>query len=82
MQTYSFEFRVDDPIDDATTEKLYGRCDDAMTGCENGQWYVAFDRDADSLDHATKTALDDVIASGIMPGSMVIDSEGLACLNQ
>ena len=66
MMTYEFTLIIRE-IGDERVEALYARCDDASTGRSNGVAYVAFDREAESLESAIDTAVGDLRSVGIQP---------------
>jgi hypothetical protein len=52
-------------LSDDDVERLYeGGCDDASCYCTSGVWHVAFDREADHLEHAIRSAKQQVQSCG------------------
>lgn len=72
MKTYEFILIVPD-IDDAIVEAVYERCLDTSVGRSHGTTYVAFDREATSLDAALDSAIDDLRQLGIAPIRVEMD---------
>ena len=66
MKTYAFTLILPE-MDDTTAEMLYGACDDASLGKSHGTTYVAFDREAKSLEAAIDSALIDLKDIGVEP---------------
>lgn len=67
MNTYSFTIwfeSLDD--DDVIAEELYeAGCDDALCGVSYGKKNVSFDREAVSVNNAIRSAIDNIISSGL-----------------
>ncbi len=72
MKTYEFTLIVPD-VDDATVDEVYGRCSDASIGRSRDTMYVAFDREATSLDAALSSATEDLRQLGIAPIRVEMD---------
>ena len=72
MKTYEFTLIVPD-IDDATVDAVYGRCPDSSIGSVHGTMYVAFDREAMSLEAALDSAIADLRQLGIAPIRVEMD---------
>ena len=66
MRTYEFTLVVSD-LDDETADAIYGKCKDSSLGKCNGRTYVAFDREADSLESAIDSAIADLRSLGVQP---------------
>lgn len=66
MKTYQFTVIIPD-VDDENAESLYNRCPDSSLGSSNGIPYVAFDREANSLEAAIHSAIEDLRKVGIQP---------------
>ena len=63
MPSFQFTLIVDGPDLQATPliDSLFDAgCDDATVGCSKGMQYVDFDREADALDEAILSAIDDL----------------------
>lgn len=61
--TYSFTLLLSgvDQINEAVEQALFAvGCDDALLGVSNGQPFLDFDREADSLQDAIRSAIEDV----------------------
>jgi hypothetical protein len=72
MKKYEFSLIVDD-LNDNTVDVVYGKCPDASIGRSNGTTYVAFDREALSLDVAIESAVADLNRVGITPLRVEMD---------
>lgn len=72
MKTYEFSLVVGD-LDDSTVDVVYRKCPDASIGRSNSTTYVAFDRDAFSLDEALESAVEDLHQLGITLISVEMD---------
>ena len=72
MKTFEFTLIVPD-IDDATADAVYGRCPDSSIGRSHGTMYVAFDREAMSLEAALDSAVADLRQLGIAPVRVEMD---------
>jgi len=66
MKTYEFILVLPD-IDDDTADAIYGKCDDSSVGKSSGTTYVAFDREAESLESAIRSAVADLNNIGVHP---------------
>ncbi len=53
-------------------------CDDSTTGSCNGEAFVAFDREALSLEEAIRSALADVRKAGVEPAEVRLAPDSLA----
>jgi hypothetical protein len=53
-------------------------CDDSTTGTCDGEAFVAFDRDAPSLEDAIRSALADVRKAGVEPAEVRLAPDSLA----
>lgn len=72
MKTY--EFTVIIPrIDDSTADTIYGLCPDSSVGATRGVSYVAFDREADTLEHAIQSAVSQLRSLGAEPLRIELD---------
>ena len=63
MSTFQFTLIVDGPDlqDQLLIDRLFDAgCDDATIGCSDGVQYVDFDREAEALDDAILSAIDDL----------------------
>ena len=76
---HQFTARVADPEAGlATTEfcdRLYGRAADATCSTRGGVVRVSFDRDAESLETAVRSAIADVVAAGGTVASVEIEQQ-------
>ena len=72
MNVYEFTLIVPD-IDDTTVDAVYGRCPDSSIGKSHGIMYVAFDREAKSLEAALESAVADLRRIGITPLRVEMD---------
>ena len=74
MKIYEFTVIVNE-VEGDTADSLYGCCNDASLGKSNGRSYVAFDREAASLEAAIDSALSDLRNTGIQPLRLEMDVE-------
>ena len=72
MKTYEFTIILPD-INDATVDAIYGRCPDSSIGEAHGTMYVAFDREAMSLEAALESAVADLRKLGVTPLRVEMD---------
>lgn len=78
MITFDFKLVLDRAdIDDAEADALYGRCKDGTLISAAGVTYLDFDREADSLETAIRTAIADVNASGFRVTRIEIEADTL-----
>lgn len=80
MQTYAFTVLTENEPDAGTVEKVYAACHDATATSENGRLAIAFDRPANSLDHAIRSALSQLGTLQIAITAVTLDAESLAVL--
>lgn len=73
MRTYEFNVIVS-PLDDATADAIYGMCPDSSVGANHGIDYVAFDREADSLEDAIRSAVAQLRALAVRPLRIEMDT--------
>ena len=66
MKMYEFTLVLPD-VDDETADAIYGKCKDSSLGKCNGTTYVAFDREAESLEAAIDSAVADLKSVGVQP---------------
>ncbi|MDA0842114.1 MAG: hypothetical protein O3B01_04350 [Planctomycetota bacterium] len=69
---YEFTLIVSDQ-DLSIIDQLYARCSDASAGKNDGQSYVAFDREAESLESAIQSAVEDLRSLNIEPIRLEMD---------
>lgn len=82
MQTYAFTVHTNSDPDPATVDAVYGVCDDASATSENGgRLAIAFDRDAESLEKAIRSAVDDLRSVAVDVSGVTLDVDSLAVLN-
>lgn len=76
MQTYSFSLILKQPLlTDDECEALYeSGCDDGTIVTREGRTFVAFDREAKSLEEAIRTATKDVRAAGLDVGQVEMEA--------
>lgn len=72
MKIFEFTLIVPD-MDDATVDAIYGQCPDSSVGKSHGTMYVAFDREAFTLEDALKSAVRDLRRLGIDPMRVEMD---------
>ena len=66
MHTCQFTVIIPE-VTDETADAIYGACDDASVGKSNDRTYVAFDREAESLEQAIEAAIADLRRVGVRP---------------
>ena len=54
-------------VDDEAADAIYGKCKDSSLGKAGGTTYLAFDREATSLESAIDSALADLRSLGVQP---------------
>ena len=72
MQIYEFILIISD-VDEETAEAIYGQCQDSSVGKSHETTYVAFDREAESLESAISSAVDDLKKIGVQPMKVEIE---------
>ncbi len=65
MKIYDFELTLHCPASLDQVERLFPACDDASFGATGGAGYAVFHREAESLEAAIKSAIDDVMSVGL-----------------
>jgi len=66
-------------VSDEQFDEIAGQCPDSLSGVAEGQAYVDFSRDADSIGSAIDSAISDLTSVGIQPqGIQVGDMAGVA----
>jgi hypothetical protein len=79
MSTFDFKLVLDQvEIDEVQADALYARCKDATLVTAGGVTYLDFDRQADSLDSAVRSAIADVKAAGFRVARVEVDADSLA----
>ena len=66
MKTYEFTLLLPN-VDEQTASAIYGRCKDSSLGKCSGTTYLAFDREAESLESAIDSAVADLKSVGVQP---------------
>jgi hypothetical protein len=67
---------------DVLADTLYGRCPDSTLSSCDGRSKIGFDREADTLQSAIRSALNDINAAGLTVESVEIEADDLAALPQ
>lgn len=80
MQTYAFTVLTENELDVGIVEKVYAACPDATATSESGRLAIAFDRQADSLDDAIRSALNQLGTLQIAITAVTLDAESLTVL--
>lgn len=62
----------------ALVERIYGLAGDATCHSQNGVVWVAFDREASSLEQAFRSAIGDIVQAGSRVASVELDQEELS----
>ena len=79
MATFDFKLVLDQvQIDEAEANALYGRCKDGTLITAAGVTYMDFDRQANSLDEAVRSAIADINAAGFRVARIEIEADTLA----
>jgi len=60
-------------ISDELIEKAAGKCPDTLSGVAEGQPFIDFSREADSLGAAIDSAIADITSLGITPKGVQVD---------
>lgn len=78
-QTYSFTIHMANSFEDEELcDRIYGVCDDSTaTSDKEGRLLLEFDREAESLDAAIRTALANLVSVGASPRSITLETSGL-----
>ena len=76
MKTYEFTVIVP-AMDDPTADAVYGLCPDSSVGATHGVSYVAFDREADTLEQAIQSAVSQLRHLGVEPLRIELDVPAL-----
>ena len=76
MKTYEFTVIVPE-LDDSTADAIYGLSPDSSIGATHGVNYVAFDRKADTLEHAIQGAVSQLRNLGVEPLRIELDVPAL-----
>jgi hypothetical protein len=78
VKTFDFKLVLDQvEIDEAEADALYARCKDATLITAAGVTWMDFDRPADSLDEAVRSAMADVNAAGFRVKRIEIEADSL-----
>ncbi len=65
MKVFAFTISIDQYVDDLDTiDAFYGKTADASVAVSEGKTLIHFDREADSLDEALRSAVSDVQEAG------------------
>lgn len=77
MKTHSFTIWFNTTEDkDLLADKLYeAGCNDSLCGVENGYDFISFDREAYSINEAIKSAIENIISSGLDIEITLIEKE-------
>ena len=78
MQTYAFTILTTADAAADVVDRLYRVCTDATATSCDGRLLIAFDRDAESLDAAIRSALGDLLVVGCDATTVTIEAESLA----
>jgi hypothetical protein len=78
IQAFAFNLVLDrTAFDEADVGRLYARCKDGTLVTAGDVSYVDFDRHADSLENAIRSAIADVQAAGFRVRRVEIETDGL-----
>lgn len=79
MATFDFKLVLDQvEIDEAEADALYARCKDGTLITTANLTHMDFDRQANSLDEAIRSAIADINAAGFRVTRIEIDADSLA----
>jgi hypothetical protein len=79
MATYDFKVVLNQTeLDERDADALYARCKDGTLITSQGVTYMEFDRQADSLDEAVRSAISDINAAGFHVARIEIEADSLA----
>ena len=79
METFDFKLvLVQGEIDESEADAIYARCKDATLITAGGISYIDFDREANSLEDAVRSAIADVNAAGFRVARLEMDADSLA----
>jgi hypothetical protein len=81
MKTYEFDVLLKDvaEVTDEQADALFAAgCDDGTPACCDGVTWVHFDREADSLEDAIRSAVAQVRAAGFTVSKIELDAETVA----
>ena len=82
MQTYAFTVRTNSDPNPAIVDAIYGVCDDASATSENdGRLAITFDREAESLEKAIRSAVDALRTVAVDVSGVTLDVDCLGVLN-
>jgi hypothetical protein len=84
MQTYTFTVILGDQTEmtgDLTEALAAAGCDDGLAGSSGGVAAVVFDREAESLEQAVRSAIADVQKAGCRTAWVKIDPQDLGMAN-
>ncbi len=75
---FDFTLQLQDAItDEADMDAIYARCKDATIATQGDITLVHFDRDADTLDQAVRSAIADINAAGFRVARVEMDVDSL-----
>lgn len=79
MPTFDFKLVLDQvEIDEAEADRLYGQCKDGTLITSAGITFMDFDREADSLEAAVRSAIADINAAGFRVVRLEMEVDTLA----
>ena len=78
MTTFEFTLHLHDRITaEADMDAVYARCKDATIATQGELTFVHFDRDANTLDEAVRSAIVDLNAAGFRVARVEMDVDSL-----
>ena len=83
MNTYGFDIFLKDVLeltDDHADALFKAGCDDGTPACSNGAAWIHFDRDAQSLEEAIRSAVAQVRAAGFQVSKIELDVDSVAVI--
>ena len=78
MKTYEFDVvlrNVSEVTDDLAEALFQAGCDDATFTSQNGRTWVHFDREAQSLEEAIRSAVANIQAAGLTASIVELDAD-------
>lgn len=79
MPTFDFKLiLVRGEIEEAEADAMYARCKDGTLITAGGKTYMDYDRRADSLEEAVRSAIADLNAAGFRVARVEIDADSFA----
>jgi len=79
MTTFDFKLVLDkSDVTEAEADSLYARCKDGTLVTDAGVTFMDFDREANTLDEAIRSAIADINAAGFRVARIIIEAESMS----